>query len=132
MYAHPARLAPALLLLGVSLCCSSCKSGSTETCGMCGGTGQGARGACTFCVGRGYREVSEGEAGRRNLAEENQRRIARGEEPLSPSESWWAWHWDRRWRYLGIAALVLLATWGGAAWKRSGGGQPPGGTPPGA
>lgn len=96
-------LALALLLFG----CESSRP-TTEPCVFCNGTGRTSRGPCTSCEGRGYRAVSQYEMDRRRAAEENQKRIARGEQPLPPAESrsWWDRHgWKPILAFAGVAVI---------------------------
>jgi len=74
------------VLLGLAGCDGGSSPGR-EPCSLCGGTGRTRSGPCLVCEGRGYRVISRDEAARRERAEENQRRISRGEPPVEPPVS---------------------------------------------
>jgi hypothetical protein len=77
-----------------------------EACSLCRGTGRSSGGpACTFCVGRGYRELSQYEVDRRRQAEANLRARESGT-ALGAGRSWWDSMWERvKW----VAGLVVAA-----------------------
>lgn len=104
-------LMPVLTLTAFGLAGCGAESKPTKACSLCRGSGQGARGACTWCYGRGYTEVSGAEADRQRLSDENWQRIARGEEPLTPLGAWWEKHGKNITRFLAIGLALALAGW---------------------
>lgn len=105
------------MALPLIACCVGCSSGSqrTESCKVCQGKGVTRDGkACTFCYGRGYREISTSEEQSRRWADENRERIARGEQPLSPEQLRKTEERSGFWKFIlaFLAAVALLAVWG--------------------
>src|SRR5436190_6629485 len=90
------RTMPILLALtcGSAMGLAGCGGNKpTATCEACGGSGKLWSGQpCSRCYGRGYREVESWEVQRKQHQTENWDRVARGERPLSESESWWEKH----------------------------------------
>src|SRR5262245_10702682 len=97
-----------ILLVAVGLAALSSagcggSSGQRETCSLCRGSGRTSSGAaCTLCMGRGHRELSQYEIDRRKQAEENLRKKEAGEE-----DGWWD-TWGRKAGGYAAAALILL------------------------
>lgn len=97
-----ALVAPILILVFATAC--DRKTGQTQTCSSCNGSGRAKSGsACSVCSGRGYRDVTASEVSRRKLGEENLRRRENGEAPLSDS----AWWWETAGK--GLAGLAVVA-----------------------
>jgi hypothetical protein len=112
-----------------------CDSGQRETCRMCGGDGRSASGsACTFCTGRGYRELSKSEVDRRRHAEENLRRKSGGDEALSNTGWWWETTGKGLAGFLAFGLVMYLLSGqyrrGGSAPSGSSAPDPPSGSTP--
>jgi len=137
-----AWLGGSLLIAALAGCDSGpAKSPTTERCIWCNGTGHTKQGACLSCAGRGYRVVGPDELDKRSRAEENQRRIARGEAPVSSttgkgSNGTGPWNWLERNFGKTVAVIVLIAVvfvrgnWAEIKKGFKGSTGPPGDPPP--